>query len=117
MTLQRIAECLSGRVLWFVPACMASVLLPACRAEKPAAAQPPTVEVVEVLQKDVPVYTEWVATMDGLVNATIRAQVQGYLMKQSYQEGDFVRKGDLLFEIDPQTRSQPELGPTVQLTP
>jgi membrane fusion protein (multidrug efflux system) len=59
------------------------------------------VEVAEVVQKDVPVYQEWVASMDGLVNATILAQVQGYLIKQNYKEGDFVRKGALLFEIDP----------------
>jgi len=62
---------------------------------------PPEVEVAEVLQKDVPVYQEWVASMDGLVNATILAQVQGYLIKQNYQEGEFVKKGTLLFEIDP----------------
>jgi len=57
--------------------------------------------VAEVVQKDVPVYREWVASMDGLVNATILAQVQGYLIKQNYQEGQFVKKGTLLFEIDP----------------
>ena len=53
------------------------------------------------MQKDVPVFAEWVGTLDGLVNATIRAQVQGYLIKQNYKEGDFVRKGQVLFEIDP----------------
>ena len=57
--------------------------------------------MAEVVQKDVPVYQEWVASMDGLVNATILAQVQGYLIKQNYKEGDFVKKGALLFEIDP----------------
>jgi membrane fusion protein (multidrug efflux system) len=57
--------------------------------------------VAEVIQKDVPVYREWVASTDGLVNATILAQVEGYLIKQNYQEGDFVKKGTLLFEIDP----------------
>jgi membrane fusion protein (multidrug efflux system) len=46
-------------------------------------------------------YTEWIASTDGLVNATIRAQVQGYLIKQNYKEGDFVKKGQVLFEIDP----------------
>ena len=63
----------------------------------------PVVEVVEVQQKDVPIYKEWVGTTDGLVNASIRAQVQGYLIKQDYHEGDFVRKGQVLFEIDPRT--------------
>jgi membrane fusion protein (multidrug efflux system) len=62
---------------------------------------PPEVEVAEVVQKAVPVYQEYVASMDGLVNATILAQVQGYLIRQNYKEGDFVKKGTLLFEIDP----------------
>jgi len=62
---------------------------------------PPTVEVIEVIKKDVPVYSEWTASTDGFVNATIRAQIQGYLIKQNYQEGDLVKKGQTLFEIDP----------------
>jgi membrane fusion protein (multidrug efflux system) len=57
--------------------------------------------VVTVIQKDVPVYHEWIGTLDGLVNATIRAQVQGYLTKQNYREGDLVKTGQVLFEIDP----------------
>ena len=44
---------------------------------------------------------EWVGTADGLVNATIRAQVTGYLISQNYREGESVRKGQVLFEIDP----------------
>jgi membrane fusion protein (multidrug efflux system) len=56
--------------------------------------------VTTVAQEDVPVHTEWVATTDGYVNATIRAQVQGYLLKQEYQEGDLVKQGQLLFSID-----------------
>jgi membrane fusion protein (multidrug efflux system) len=71
-------------------------------AQKGAAPPPvPEVAVAEVIEKAVPVYQEYVATMDGLVNATILAQVQGYLIKQNYQEGSFVKKGQLLFEIDP----------------
>jgi membrane fusion protein (multidrug efflux system) len=62
---------------------------------------PPGVEVVEVQQKDVPIYGEWIGTLDGLVNADIKAQVSGYLLKQNYIEGSFVTKGQLLFEIDP----------------
>lgn len=62
---------------------------------------PPEVEVVQVEQKDVPIYGEWIGTLDGLVNADVRAQVTGYLLKQGYQEGAFVRKGQLLFQIDP----------------
>jgi multidrug efflux pump subunit AcrA (membrane-fusion protein) len=61
----------------------------------------PEVEVVEVVQHDVPIHSEWVGTTDGLVNATIQAQVTGYLMKRNFIEGAFVNKGDLLFEIDP----------------
>src|ERR1700677_4238526 len=61
----------------------------------------PSVEVVQVQQKDVPIYGEWIGTLDGFVNADVRAQVTGYLLKQGYQEGAFVRKGQLLFEIDP----------------
>jgi membrane fusion protein (multidrug efflux system) len=77
--------------------------LAGCQEEKKAVAPPPPpeVEVAEVVQKDVPLYQEWVASMDGLVNATILAQVQGYLIKQNYKEGDHIKKGALLFEIDP----------------
>ena len=62
---------------------------------------PPVVEAVEVLQKDVPVYSEWIGTLDGYVNADIKAQVSGYLLEQAYKEGSFVKKGQLLFQIDP----------------
>ena len=62
-----------------------------------------TVRVAEVTVKDVPVYSEWTASTDGLVNAVIRAQVQGYLIEQDYKEGDFVKKGQVLFKIDPRT--------------
>jgi membrane fusion protein (multidrug efflux system) len=63
----------------------------------------PTVQVAAVAQKNVPMYSEWIGTTDGMVNAVIRAQVQGYLIKQNYHEGDFVKKGQILFEIDPRT--------------
>jgi membrane fusion protein (multidrug efflux system) len=75
----------------------------ACEKEKTIPPQPPVVEVAEVIRRDVPVYGEWVGTADGLVNAVIRAQVQGYLIAQNYREGDFVRKGQVLFKIDPRT--------------
>jgi RND family efflux transporter MFP subunit len=61
----------------------------------------PTVEVVQVEQKDVPIYGEWIGTLDGFTNADVRAQVTGYLLRQGYQEGAFVKQGQLLFEIDP----------------
>ena len=62
---------------------------------------PPVVEVVPVIQKDVPVQGEWVGTLEGYVNAQIQPQVSGYLVRQDYREGGLVRKGQLLFEIDP----------------
>lgn len=61
----------------------------------------PDVEVLQVQQEDVPIYGEWIGTLDGLVNADVRAQVTGYLLKQGYQEGAFVKQGELLFQIDP----------------
>ena len=68
-----------------------------------AAATPPApeVRVATVIQQDVPVYNEWVATLDGYVNAQIRPQVSGYIIKQDYKEGSLVGKGQVLFEIDP----------------
>src|ERR671937_730773 len=67
----------------------------------PAAMPPPEVGVSEVVQQNVPVYGDWVATLDGYVNAQIQPQVSGYLIKQNYREGSFVHKDDVLFEIDP----------------
>jgi membrane fusion protein (multidrug efflux system) len=74
-----------------------------CREKNAQAGKPAVVEVqvVQVEQKDVPIYGEWIGTLDGLVNADVRAQVTGYLLKQAYAEGSFVKKGQLLFEIDP----------------
>ena len=67
----------------------------------PAGGPPPTVQVVPVEQKDVSLNSEWIATMDGYVNAQIQPHVSGYLIRQNYREGSVVRKGDVLFEIDP----------------
>ena len=61
----------------------------------------PEVEVDSVVQKDVPIFSEWVATLDGYVNAQIQPQVTGYIIRQTYKEGSFVRKGQILFQIDP----------------
>jgi RND family efflux transporter MFP subunit len=61
----------------------------------------PTVEVATVVQKDLPLQGQWVGTLQGYVNAQIQPQVTGYLVRQDYQEGSFVRKGEILFEIDP----------------
>src|SRR5947209_959786 len=65
------------------------------------AVAPPEVEVVPVAQRDVPVYGEWIGTLEGMVNATIKAQVTGYLRQQRYTEGALVTQGQVLFEIDP----------------
>ena len=65
------------------------------------AGTPVDVEVVQVEQKSVPIYGEWIGTLDGLVNADVRAQVTGYIVRQGYQEGMPAKKGQLLFEIDP----------------
>ncbi|MEW6077887.1 MAG: efflux RND transporter periplasmic adaptor subunit [Thermodesulfobacteriota bacterium] len=72
-----------------------------CKAKEKAAPPVPEVAVVDVVQKDVPISYEWVGTTDGMVNATIRAQVAGYLIAQNYKEGDLVKKGQVLFTIDP----------------
>lgn len=75
-----------------------------CKEKKEVAPPPPPiVEVVPVTVRDVPIYQEWVGVLDGNVNAVIRPQVTGYLIKQNYIEGQKVKKGQLLFEIDPRT--------------
>jgi len=84
-----------------VIALIVGAIRPSRKASTRAAEIPPVVEVIQVGQKDVPIYGEWIGTLDGLVNADVRAQVTGYLLKQGYQEGAFVRKGTLLFQIDP----------------
>jgi RND family efflux transporter MFP subunit len=91
-------------IVCFIALCLITLMVSACNrnARAASAAMPaPDVEVVNVEQKDVPIYGEWIGTLDGLVNADVRAQVTGYLLKQTYVEGSFVRKGQLLFEIDP----------------
>src|SRR5437016_7667422 len=75
--------------------------LTGCKKKPPPAPPPPQVEVMTVSPRDVPIYKEWIGTLDGFVNAQIRAQVAGYLLKQDYIEGNQIKKGDLLFEIDP----------------
>jgi len=107
--------------------CMLVALLAAAACSKARAIAPPPaapeVEVAQVEQRDVPIYNEWIGTLDGMVNAEIKSQVTGYLLSQNYTEGSFVKKGQLLFMIDPrpfqatldQTRgelakSQGELG-------
>src|SRR3954463_1151882 len=82
---------------------LAALASPGCStansASKPA--PPITVGVADIVQKDVPLYREWIGTLDGSVNADIKAQVSGYLVQQAYTEGTFVKSGQLLFQIDP----------------
>jgi RND family efflux transporter MFP subunit len=86
-----------------ISACAAlSFALVGCEAQKAAPAPPPPdVVVTPVVQKDVPIYNEWVATLDGYDNAQIQPQVTGYIVAQTYREGSPVKKGQVLFEIDP----------------
>ena len=71
------------------------------KAISAAQSRPPEVEVTTPIEKDVRITSEWVATLDGYVNAQIQPQVTGYLIKQDYREGSYVNKDDVLFEIDP----------------
>lgn len=81
-------------------AVVATLVFLGCKKAEPPAPPPPEVLVTPVIQKDVPIYTEWVGTTVGFVNAQVRPQVQGYLLKQDYQDGADVKTGQLLFEID-----------------
>ena len=84
-----------------IPIVAAAVLANNSNTAVKAAPRPLDVEVVQVKQDDVPLYSEWIGTTEGIVNADIKAQVTGYLLRQDYKEGSFVKKGELLFEIDP----------------
>jgi membrane fusion protein (multidrug efflux system) len=74
-----------------------------CKKDESAQAAPPEVQVAVVEQHDVPVYHEWVGTLEGEVNATISAQVSGYLLTRNYREGSIVTNGQVLFQIDDRT--------------
>ena len=100
------------------------LIFPACkREEAPKALPPPDVLVIDAATRDVPVYREWVGTLDGSENAEIRARVTGYLLRRDYQEGALVKKDGLLFEIDPrpfaaalaEAKSQLDQGKAMQL--
>jgi RND family efflux transporter MFP subunit len=96
--------CRIALALCFVPLAVSVATLSGCKQKQPPvthAAMP--VQVIQVQQQDVPVYGDWVATLDGYVNAQIQPQVTGYLVKQFYKEGSYVHKNQVLFQIDPQT--------------
>lgn len=98
-------ELMKRMVVLVVAAILAAAFatLVGCTARTSAAGAPPPpdVEVAMVQQKDIPIEREWIGTLDGMVNAAIKAQVTGNLLTQNYAEGSFVRQGQLLFEIDP----------------
>jgi len=111
-----------GCSLIILPVAITS-LLTGCEKKEVAPAAPPEVLVAEAATRDVPVYREWIGTIDGSENAEIRARVTGYLISRDYDEGSLVKKGTLLFEIDPrpseaalaQAKSQLEQGKAVKL--
>jgi RND family efflux transporter MFP subunit len=90
---------------WVSGVLLAAILIVAVSRSgaKPSKQAPssPVVEVASVEQRDVPIYGEWIGTLTGQVNADVKAQVTGYLHTRNYKEGSFVRKGQVLFEIDP----------------
>ena len=91
-------------VAWAIGALVGAVIvILVAHSGAKASVQPPSsplVEVAAVEQKDVPIYGEWIGTLTGQVNADVKAQVTGYLLERKYKEGSYVRKGQLLFEID-----------------
>ena len=93
-----------ARRWWIAGPSLAALLITAgcgTKAQTNSPPPPPTVGVVTVEQKTVPIYGNWVASLDGYTNANIQPQVSGYLIRQTYREGSYVHKGDVLFEIDP----------------
>src|SRR6516225_6409022 len=88
-------------ILFVAIVAVATSALTACGKKETATVAPPEVLVIEAPTRDVPVYREWIGTFDGSEDAEIKAHVTGYLIKRDYQEGSLVKKGDLLFEIDP----------------
>jgi len=78
-------------------------MISGCKKDEVHPAMAPEVQVAAVEQRDVPVYREWVGTLEGEVNATISAQVSGYLLTRNYQEGNIVTNGQVLFQIDDRT--------------
>ncbi len=91
------------QALWLPLLCLlVSLTTFGCRRkEPPPAPKVPTVQVMQVIRHDVPIYREWIGTLTGAINAEIRAQVTGYLASQNYKDGSPVKRGDLLFTIDP----------------
>jgi RND family efflux transporter MFP subunit len=100
-----VSHAVSLAVLESLPGILICAILTAqlsgCAKQKQSAALPPEVVVAPVQQRDVPIFGEWVAQLNGPINAAITPKVQGYLLSQDYINGAFVTKGQLLFRIDP----------------
>jgi len=92
-----------NQTLWRIALPAALLAFISCGKSDPPKPRPPEVEVVQVEQKDVPIWKEWIGILEGFVNAQIKPQVTGYLLRQTYKDGAFVKKDQLLFEIDPRT--------------
>ncbi len=88
------------RSLWALGLLILIIGATGCK-KKPGPPPPPEVQVISLVATNVPIFEEWIGTLDGSVNAQIRAQVTGYLLSQNYAEGSAVKTGDLLFQIDP----------------
>jgi membrane fusion protein (multidrug efflux system) len=91
---RRLGLCLAALVVF-------SFAFSGCKKKKAPPPPPPEVQVITVNPTNVPIFEEWIGTLDGSVNAQIRAQVSGYLLTQNYAEGSVVKTGQLLFQIDP----------------
>ena len=93
---------ISGLPLWPGACALAAALaVSGCSKKEAPPPPPPAVEVAPVIQKDVSIFQEWIGSLDGFVNADIRPQIEGYVLKQNYREGFLVHAGEALFEIDP----------------
>jgi membrane fusion protein (multidrug efflux system) len=99
--MHRLRGSVSTKVLLLILLAVFALAAIACGRSQASAPSAVEVAVASPIQQDVAVYSEWVATLDGYVNAQIRPQVSGYLIRQDYKEGSLVHKGEVLFEIDP----------------
>jgi membrane fusion protein (multidrug efflux system) len=86
---------IGGGLVLIVVALAVGLIRPSGKASATTTPPPPVIEIVKAEQRDVPIFGEWIGTLDGLVNADVRAQVTGYLQQQGCKEGAFARKGQL----------------------
>jgi len=103
MTSRTPAPAPSSRTPILVVVAIAVLAALGCTSGKAATpgSSPVAVETADVVREDTPIYSEWIATLDGYVNAQIQPHVSGYIVRQNYKEGSVVNSGDVLFQIDP----------------